>query len=241
MGDASADRAAAAATSACVASRNPLTGTRTILGFGSLLSIRSAQTTFPELTNFRVVRVKDFQRVFGHPGAIFFERGIAKLATKEFAAVCCYKHVGDAFLAVAFEVTDLGMDEFYKREHAFELVDAAFEELDSKKGGFGMLCTNSTDAAYVAKWGQEAFDNRYTKHGVETLWGFDQASGILPCRIYLRHCVLAAENLGQEVYDDFLDNTFLADRSTTIRTHLERDASIMAEEPPGELRERYGG
>ena len=32
---------------------------------------------------------------------------------------------------------------------------------------------------------------------------------VLPCRLYLRHCILAARNLGQEVEDNFLDYTFL--------------------------------
>ena len=32
---------------------------------------------------------------------------------------------------------------------------------------------------------------------------------VLPCRLYLRHCILAARNLGREVEDNFLDYTFL--------------------------------
>jgi hypothetical protein len=47
----------------------------TILGFGSLLSERSSRTTFPDLRNFRLGRVKDYRRIFGHPASIFFQRG----------------------------------------------------------------------------------------------------------------------------------------------------------------------
>ena len=43
------------------------------------------------------------------------------------------------------------------------------------------------------------------------------------------------------MFDDFMDNTFLSDRSTTIRTHLANDPSIMDELPPEALRERYCG
>ena len=32
---------------------------------------------------------------------------------------------------------------------------------------------------------------------------------VLPCRAYLRHCILASKNLGQEAYDSFMDHTFL--------------------------------
>ena len=36
---------------------------------------------------------------------------------------------------------------------------------------------------------------------------------VLPCRAYLRHCVLAAQNLGGEALESFLDNTFLVQLS----------------------------
>lgn len=59
----------------------------------------------------------------------------------------------------------------------------------------------------------------------------------------MNYCSLvAAKNLGDEVYDDFLDHTFLGDRKTTIREYLEKvGTSIMDEEPPEFLKARYGG
>lgn len=54
--------------------------------------------------------------------------------------------------------------------------------------------------------------------------------------------VLAAKNLGEEAYNNFLDHTFLADRKTSIREYLSTTGSgIMEEEPPETLKERYGG
>ena len=50
-----------------------------------------------------------------------------------------------------------------------------------------------------------------------------------------------AGRLGQEVYEDFLDNTVLADRQTSVRTHLGKDPTILEELPPEALRERYCG
>ena len=43
------------------------------------------------------------------------------------------------------------------------------------------------------------------------------------------------------MHEDFLDNTFLADRKTTIRAHLDADPTILEELPPEALRERYCG
>lgn len=54
--------------------------------------------------------------------------------------------------------------------------------------------------------------------------------------------MLAAKNLGNAAYDNFLDNTYLGDRKTTIRQHLAAKGSgIMEEEPPESLKTRYGG
>lgn len=54
--------------------------------------------------------------------------------------------------------------------------------------------------------------------------------------------VLAAKNLGDEAYNNFLDHTYLGDRRTTIREYLSSTGSgIMEEEPPEALKSRYGG
>ncbi len=38
----------------------------TVAGFGSLLSQKSARSTFPDLANFRLARVRGWRRVFSH-------------------------------------------------------------------------------------------------------------------------------------------------------------------------------
>ena len=55
------------------------------------------------------------------------------------------------------------------------------------------------------------------------------------------YSVLAAKNLGNEAFENFLDHTYLGDRKTTIRQYLERHPKIMEEEPVDQLKERYGG
>lgn len=59
---------------------------------------------------------------------------------------------------------------------------------------------------------------------------------------WLLYSVLAAKNLGDTAYSNFLDHTYLADRQTTIRQYLATAGSgIMEEEPPESLKTRYGG
>lgn len=54
--------------------------------------------------------------------------------------------------------------------------------------------------------------------------------------------VLAAKNLSEVAYNNFLDHTFLGEHKTTIHEYLATTGSgIMEEEPPESLKTRYGG
>ena len=70
-----------------------------VIGFGSLLSEKSARSTFPSLSDFKPVRVDGYRRVFTHPTAIFFERGIADKESKRMASLSI-----ERFIFYAYEV-----------------------------------------------------------------------------------------------------------------------------------------
>ena len=53
--------------------------------------------------------------------------------------------------------------------------------------------------------------------------------------------MLAAEKLGPMCRDSFLDDTYLIDRTTTVREHLAANPAVMSTLPPAEFAERYGG
>ena len=217
-------------------------GFRTIVGFGSLLSEESARSTCPALQNFRLGRVDNYRRVFAHPAGIFFARGIASLATKEMASLSAELAEGCSFRVSLFEVEDsaAAMARFVQREEEFDLVMAPYVD-DVGRHGTALMCARGTDEMFVSRAGREVFERDYVAVGVDTIWRWGHDSGILPCRVYCRHCVLAAAKQGDDVRDAFLDTTFLADRSTTLREHLERNPSIMHEEPPPALKSRYSG
>jgi len=219
----------------------------TIIGFGSLLSETSARTTFPRLQNFRLGRVRGFRRVFRHPAAIFFERGIARPETKEISSLSA-EPVDDptsGFTVCVFDVSPdhLAMDEFYRREEEFDVRECSFTDLDSQEEGTGLMCLASTDDAFIQQWGRELFEEKYLAQGIETIWGWGPESGILPCPVYLRHCVLAVSKDGvdQRAQDSFFDETFLADRQTTVRQYLEANTHVMESVPPENLVGRYSG
>lgn len=223
----------------------PGSGAITILGLGSLLSERSARTTFPALRNFRIVRLRGYRRVFAHSPSIFVQRGISDMQTLEMSSLSAEPCPGGSFIVTAFEVEDdgTGMEAFREREEEFDLEMVAYKPLDGSEqaGQLGMLCKCSTDEAYIQQWGKERFDAEYIARGLKTIWKWPQDSGLLPCAAYLRHCTLAAEKLGDVAFDSFLDDTFLCDRKTTIREYLDAHPSVMTRLPPESLRERYSG
>ncbi|KAJ1446187.1 Alpha/Beta hydrolase protein [Pelagophyceae sp. CCMP2097] len=217
------------------------TQSMTMLGFGSLLSEASARTTFPDLQNFRFVRVPGWRRVFGHAAAIFFERGIARKDTLEFSSLSAEPASADiGFIAACFEVDmdAVAFQRFEDREEEFDLVIANFESADGH--GTGVLCSRSSDAQFRARWGSEVFSKKYKPH-VDTIWDWAPDSGLKPCPVYLRHCVLAATKAGPIALDSFLDETFLVDRKTTLRGYLDANAHVMQSEPPASLVGRYSG
>jgi len=133
------------------------------------------------------------------------------------------------------------MEAFREREEEFDLAMVPYTALDGSPAGVGMLCKASTDAAYVERWGSSRFETLYHANGLETIWGWSLNSGLRPCGCYLRHCALAAEKLGPVAQASFLDETFLCDRTTTVRQYLAANPHVMTAEPPEALRERYSG
>ena len=59
------------------------------------------------------------------------------------------------------------------------------------------MCTRSSDAALHQRLGEERWQAEVLAHGLSQVWRDD----VLPCRPYLRHCVLAALALGDDVLD----------------------------------------
>ncbi|CAF2020951.1 unnamed protein product [Brassica napus] len=234
-----------------------------ITGFGSLLSERSARSTFPDLENFRVAKLQGFRRVFAHAAPIFFERGIANLETKEISSLSVEPCEGENLVVSVFEINQTEIPAFIQRELEFRFLAFQIHALmclshllmflllqtyvvpETLQGKpfthSAVLCGRYSDEEFFqirCKGNKEVYFQHYGRFNIDKIWRDD----ILPCRLYLRHCVLAAKNLGDEAYNNFLDHTYLGDRRTTIRKYLSSKGSgIMEEEPPEALKSRYGG
>lgn len=217
-------------------------GLMTVAGFGSLLSERSARTTFPDLQNFRPGRLRGYRRVFAHTADIFFVRGIARPETGEISSLSCEQRAGSELVVSLFEVpfSADSVAAFIAREHEFRFLAVQPYDLagQAPTAQLAVLCGANTDEHYKAtRCPPDEWARRWSIHGIDRVWRDD----ILPCRVYLRHCVLAAKGFCPEAYESFLDATFLSDRVTTVRQHLEAHPDILQELPPPELVGRYSG
>ncbi|QCE13300.1 hypothetical protein DEO72_LG11g293 [Vigna unguiculata] len=203
---------------------------------------RSARSTFPDLANFRTAQLKSFRRVFAHVAPVFFERGIAKPETMEISSLSVEPCEGETLVVTVFEIRKSEIPDFIKREVEFRFLAVLPETLDGHAFDFpAVLCARYSDEEFFnirCKGNKEIYFQQYGRWNIDKIWRDD----VLPCRVYLRHCVLAAKNLGETAYNNFLDHTYLADRKTTIREYLATTGSgIMEEQPPESLKHRYGG
>ena len=218
-----------------------------IIGFGSLMSEKSARTTFPNLSNFRIVRVQGYRRVFRHPAAIFFERGIANLDTLQISSLSTEKNGGSSFIASVFTIEGESADSFLEREEEFDFQIVPFTDIRSEEEevqtGSGLMCIAGADENYVARWGLNCYKEKYLSRGLRGIWNWEPDSGILPCSVYLRHCYLSAKKLTDtpEIFESFMNDTYLCDRVTTIAEYLESHPEVLTTPPPENLAGRYSG
>jgi len=148
--------------------------------------------------------VKGWRRVFAHTADIFFVRGIAKVETGEIASLSCEPCESEELVISLFEVehTPDSVNAFIAREHEFKFCIVEPLTLDGLPTGLkAVICAKNNDDEYLAKrCPPEEFERRWAVHGVDRVWRDD----VLPCRVYLRHCVLAANSFCSEAYENFM-------------------------------------
>merc|ERR1712224_1190501 len=203
----------------------------------------SARSTCPNLANFRICRVQGWRRVFQHPAAIFFERGIARPDTCEIASLSAEPADADSgFVVAAFEIPSSEVGGLLEREVEFDFAEVPIHLESGASCGSGYMCCKSTDLECLDGRGLR---EKYASHGLTSIW--DEwgrpDSGIKPCPVYCRHCVLATQREGvpKAAYNSFLDETFLVDRKTTLREYLSANGEgshVMSEVPPESVRGR---
>lgn len=188
-----------------------------VLGYGSLLSERSARETVPGLEGFRLVRVPGYCRIFNKVGIVFFSRHGAEEGQAHVASCSTQPREGVEIICSQFECDEEAFRALYEREHRFRWAEVKAQQPD---GGecVGRICTRYSDIEYRLNKcvTPQEYHERVGQYYSGSIWRDD----IYPFPRYLAFCLQAADSQGPQVLDNFLDSSFLADGVTTIRTYL---------------------
>ena len=225
----------------------------TILGYGSLLSEASARVTFPDLSNFRLVRLRGLRRVFAHPHLFLVSEGLVDTKTSLCLASLSSETCDDmsiGFVASAFEVNldDEQRLAFVKREPEYNITTAPYYDThgggdNNDPIGTGVICLSRLNDDDLPSWLDESRD-LLPSVGKRGVWTWAKDSGLLPFDMYLRHCLLAVKKAGEVAEQSFLDDTYLVDRKTTLREYLARDGNkqrVLSSMPPDRFSKRFNG
>ncbi len=223
----------------------------TVLAYGALLSESSSRLTFPDLEEFRHVRIQGFRRVFAHPHLFLLQQNLVD--GKRLASLSAEPDAQSSFVAAAFRVrlTEEQRQAFVEREKGYDILSVPYynmtEDWSSSSSpsssslppplGMGVLCVRSTDDQYPDLVAQLPPTLLY-----RSIWSWPLESGLLPADIYLRHCLLAVEKAGLK--ESFCQDTYLADRTTTLAEYLKDPIvyeQVMNSRPPPALATSFGG
>lgn len=195
-----------------------------VVGYGSLLSEASARQTVPTLENFRLVRVPGFRRIFNKVGVVFFSRHGASADDLEIAS-CSTESADAEIICCQFECSEAAFADLYEREHRFRWIEVDTHALQDDGIARGRMCTGYSDADYrLNKCITETeYQHRVGQYYSGLLWRED----ILPFPRYLAFCLQSAATQGVEVLDNFMDSSYLADGTTTIRQYLQQAPALQ--------------
>lgn len=205
----------------------------TIFGYGSLMNQYSASVTMPSACNFRAAVLHDYARVFSLVSLSGIRTGKVNLDTKEVAALAIRPVADSCVKGCLFDVPEAQLEEYMMREHRYKAIKISANILDTTSNTYSTTTdawtvVEQTDDDYLKKLGGlDEWHRVVGQYYDGSLW---ERKDILPMRHYLIMCLKATYDLGGEIWlRNFLDEGYLADGSTTIRTYLLSNQDIYSE------------
>ncbi|WP_031550203.1 hypothetical protein [Parvularcula oceani] len=188
-----------------------------VAGYGSLLSEASARETVPNLRDFQLVTVRGYKRVFDKVAVVFFARHGATPDRRDIAACSTRAEPGFEMTCCRFECDDEDFLALYEREHRYRWVMVDTVDAEGRVTPARMT-TGTTDEDYRLNKcvTEDEYYRRVGQYYPGRLWRDD----VLPFPTYLSHILRAVRSVSDEVYQDFLDTSFLADGETSIRDYI---------------------
>ena len=192
----------------------------TIFGYGSLMSEESTKITMPTATNFRKGILEGYRRIYNLVSVSGIRNGTVNMATKEIAALSIAVWADGRVFGCIFEIPHVELAGYLEREHRYKPVEVKVWDCAQESYVTALTVVENMDADYKSslKGGDAEYFERVGKYYSESLW---ERTDIFPMKKYMLNCAFAANLLGGiEWVNNYLDNTYLSDRSTTLRSYF---------------------
>lgn len=132
------------------------------------------------------------------------------------------KNTNDMIVSV-FEIPESEWVPFLKREFEYKLVKIPFFDMDDSMSE-GIACVgdynNDKECELVCQSDpyRKPLWDAYKKNCNEPMWRTD----LLPDTEYLKRCLRVSKAHGEDIYQNFIQTTYIGDQSQTIEEYLER-------------------
>ena len=192
----------------------------TVAGYASLVDERSARETVPTLRRFRRGTVRDHCRIFNLVSIINLSRGLA--SGRRLATATARPQRGSDLLVALFDLPLSELPALLARERRLRVCCVPYEEAGGARG-HAALFGEYTHAEYLS---ERCGGDLHAYHNEVGRWypdGEIYRPDLLPVPSYVLRCVRAHRVAGPAALANLLDESFLGDGETSLRTQLRRE------------------
>ena len=190
------------------------------IGYASLVNESSARSSVPNLSEFNIGILRGYRRIFGKVSPQCVIRGTADWKTNEVSASFIHPDNNAPDMYVChFKVPDQFWPVIRDRELDYRetVEDVKILKTGEIKRGHVYVGYDSHEDL-INERGHAIYDHWHDY--VKKYKGENYRRDILPSRHYLRLCLSAYLSLGKEYIDNFIETSFLSDRTTPLSSHL---------------------
>ena len=194
-----------------------------IFGYGSLMSIKSVQSTMPNANNFRPGTLNNYMRIFSLINRNENKNNYENEHSKEIAILTAKSKKNSSIKGIIFDIPVYEFKNFFEREKNYRIKKLNIIDNNNKLHSCYVCLENENE--YITS--------------TNSIQNLSCGSDMKPELNYLLICLnvifnindynLSFRNLKMEYIKNFFDHCYLADCKTTIRQYMKQNLSKFPE------------
>jgi len=199
-----------------------------IFGFGTLVLKESSLITCPNLQNFQPAMTKNAARVFGKVNLRAAYRGDVNWDEMKVASCFLEEKQGSQVMGVSYDIPENDWPNLRARELDYDCRQIDIFDLDGNPQGKALTFfgyPNDEKFLGMMSEGDQIYLTSRRKGYKDAIY----RQGIYPAESYIDKCMNAFSHVDTRMMQNFLDNSFLADRTTTLRSYLKENYPELLE------------